>query len=98
MPIAELSIFDDVEAAINTGSAEKRLETLKRLTDLFLSAGKVNGGQIRLVDNVLERLIKTIGLRAIADVSARIALPEMSGKRAPIAQAPPAVVRRLARN
>src|SRR5476649_2286245 len=99
MPIAELSIVDEVETAINAGSAEKRLNTLKGVTDLFLSsANKLNGEQIELFDNVLERLIKTIELRAIADISARIALAEMSGKLAPVAQAPPSVIRRLARN
>src|ERR1700722_7801939 len=99
MPIAELSIVDEVEAAINTGSAEKRLETIKRVTDLFLSsADSLNGEQIELFDNVLERLVKTIELRAIADISARIALAETSGKLASIAQAPPSVIRRLARN
>lgn len=96
---AELSIVDEVEAAINTGSAEKRLETIKRVTDLFLSsAGNFNNEQVELFDDVLERLIKTIEIRAIADVSARIALAEMSMQLAPIAQAPPSVVRRLARN
>jgi uncharacterized protein (DUF2336 family) len=99
MPIAELSIVDEVESAISAGSAEKRLETIKRVTDLFLSsAGTLNGEQIELFDNVLERLIKTIELRAIADISARIALAEMSEQLAPVAQAPPSVIRRLARN
>ena len=99
MPDAELSIVDEVETALNIGSAEKRLETIKRVTDLFLSsAGSLNAEQIELFDNVLERLIKTIELRAIADISARIALAEMSEKLAPIAQAPPSVIRRLARN
>jgi len=99
MPVAELSIVDEVETAINTGSAKKRLETIKRVTDLFLSsAGNFNGEQIELFDNVLERLIKTIEIRAIADVSARIALADMSSQLAPVAQAPPCVVRRLARN
>jgi uncharacterized protein (DUF2336 family) len=99
MPIAELSIVDEVETAIKTGSAEKRLETIKRVTDLFLSsAGKLNDEQIALFDNVLERLIKTIELRAIADISARIALAEISAQLAPVAQAPPSVIRRLARN
>src|SRR5580704_10918909 len=99
MPISELSIVDEIETAINTGSAEKRLETIKRVTDFFLSSAvKLNGEQIELFDNVLERLIKTIELRAIADISARIALAELSGKLAPIAQAPPSVIRRLARN
>jgi hypothetical protein len=99
MPDAALSIVDEVEASINIGSAEKRLATIKRVTDLFLStAGSFNNEQIELFDDVLERLIKTIELRAIADVSARIALAEMSMQLAPVAQAPPSVVRRLARH
>ena len=93
------SIVDEVEAAIKFGSAEKGLETVKRVTELFLlSAGSLNGEQIELFDNVLERLIKTIELRAIADVSARIALAETSMQLAGIAQAPPTVIRRLARH
>src|ERR1017187_4537847 len=96
---AELSIVDEVETAINIGSAEKRLETIKRVTDLFLSSvGNFNSEQIELFDDVLERLIKTIEIRAIADVSARIALAEMSVQLAPVTQAPPSVVRRLAMN
>ena len=96
---AERSIVDEVEAAIKLGSPEKSLETIKRVTDLFLlSAGSFNGEQIELFDNVLERLIKTIELRAIADVGARIALAETSAQLASVAQAPPAVIRRLARH
>ena len=96
---AALSIVDEVEAAVSTGSAEKRLETIKRVTDLFLSsAGSFNSEQIDLFDDVLERLVKTIEIRAIVDVSARIALAEMSTQLAPVAQAPPSVIRRLARN
>src|SRR5450432_4919077 len=99
MSLADLSIVDEVEAAINIGSPEKRLDTIKRVTDLFLaSAGSFNSEQIDLFDNVLERLVKTIEIRAIADVSARIALAEMSSQLAPIAQSPPSVVRRLAMN
>jgi uncharacterized protein (DUF2336 family) len=99
MPNAERSIVDEVEAAIKLGSPEKSLETIKRVTDLFLlSAGTYNGEQIELFDIVLERLIKTIELRAIADVSARIALAETSAQLAGVAQAPPAVIRRLARH
>jgi uncharacterized protein (DUF2336 family) len=99
MPAADLSIIDEVERAINAGSAEKPVETIKRVTDLFLSsAGSFDGEQIELFDNVLERLIKTIEIRAIADVSSRMALAELSSQLAPAAQAPPSVVRRLARN
>src|ERR1700731_2016317 len=99
MPNVTLSIVDEVEAAINTGSPEKRLDPIKRVTDLFLaSAGSFDNEQIELFGNVLERLIKTIEIRAIADISARIALAEMSVQLAPVARAPSVVVRRLAGN
>jgi uncharacterized protein (DUF2336 family) len=99
MPVANLSILDEVETALSAGSAEKRLETVRRVSDLFLlSAGSYKSEQIELFDNVLERLVKTIEIRAIADVSARIALAELSAQLAPVSQAPPSVVRRLARN
>ena len=99
MSLADLSIVDEVETALSAGSAAKRLETVKRVTDLFLlSAGSYNAEQIELFDKLLERLIKTIEIRAIADVSARIALAELSAQLAPVSRAPPSVVRRLARN
>ncbi|MDA9440882.1 hypothetical protein XH98_17655 [Bradyrhizobium sp. CCBAU 51745] len=99
MSTAQLSIIDEVESAIRTGSAEKGMETARRVTDLFLSsAGSFNDEQIALFDDVLERLIGTIELRAIADVAARVALAEISAQLAPIAQAPPSVIRRLANN
>ncbi|MGY8679058.1 DUF2336 domain-containing protein [Bradyrhizobium sp. UFLA05-153] len=99
MPQAQPSIVDEVEGAIRAGSDEKRLETARRVTDLFLSsAGSFNDEQIALFDDVLERLIKTIELRSIADMGARVALAEISAQLAPIAQAPPSVIRRLAGN
>ena len=91
------SIADEVEAAIKAGSAEKHLETFKRVTDLFLlSADGCNGEQIELFGDVLERLIRTIEIRALTDVSARIALAEMSTQLASVPKAPPAVIRHLA--
>ena len=99
MSKAELSIIDEVESAIRLGSAEKGLEKVRRVTDLFLSsAGSFDDAQIALFDDVLERLIGTIELRAIADMGARIALAEIAAQLAPIAQAPPSVIRRLAGN
>jgi uncharacterized protein (DUF2336 family) len=93
------SIADEVEAAIRAGSAEKHLDTFKRVTDLFLaSCDGYSGEQIELFGDVLERLVKTIELRALADVSARIALAEMSSQLASVKQAPRAVIRRLAEN
>jgi len=99
MSTAQLSIIDEVESAIRTGSPAKGLETARRVTDLFLSsAGSFDDEQIALFDDVLERLIGTIELRAIADIGARVALAEISAQLAPIAQAPPSVIRRLANN
>ncbi|MFN5718806.1 MAG: DUF2336 domain-containing protein, partial [Bradyrhizobium sp.] len=99
MLTAEQAIVDEVEAAIRAGSAEKCIATAKRVTDLFLtSAGSFNSEQVELFDNVLERLVKTIELRALADISARMALAEISEQLAPVTQAPPAIIRRLAGN
>lgn len=99
MSKAQQSIIDEVESAIRAGSPEKGLETARRVTGLFLtSAGSFDDEQIALFDDVLERLIGTIELRAIADMGARIALAEISAQLAPVAQAPPSVIRRLANN
>jgi uncharacterized protein (DUF2336 family) len=95
----ELSIADEVEVAVTAGSTDKHLDTLKQVTDLFLrSADGYSGEQIELFGDVLERLIRTIELRALADVSARIALAELSTQLASVKQAPPNAVRRLANN
>ena len=99
MPKHGQSIVDEIEAAIHAGSTEKRLDTARRVTGLFLtSAGSFSNEQIELFDNVLARLIKTIELRSIADISARMALAEISVQLAPIAQAPPSVIGHLARH
>jgi uncharacterized protein (DUF2336 family) len=93
------SIADEVETAIAAGSTEKCAETAGRVTALFLaSAGSFSEEQIELFGNVFERLVNTIELRAIADVSARIALAELSSQLAPVSQAPVSVIRHLARH
>ena len=99
MPTVGQPIIDEIEAAIGGGSAARCIETARRVTDLFLtSAGHFNSEQVELFDNVLERLIKAIELRSIADIGARMALAEISAQLAPIAQAPPSVIRHLAAN
>jgi len=99
MSHSNLSIADEVEAVITAGSAEKCSETAERVTALFLaSAGNYSAEQIELFGSVFERLVNTIELRALADVSARIALAEMSAQLAPSPQAPATVIRRLARH
>ncbi len=92
-------IADEVEAAIAAGSAEKCSKTAAHIAALFLaSAGSFSDMQIELFGDVFERLINTIELRVLADVSARLALAELSAQLAPVPQAPASVVRRLARH
>src|SRR5579863_212213 len=99
MSPANLSIVGEIDTALTAASEAKGLDAVRRVTDLFLSsAGLYNSEQIELFDNVLGRLIRTIEIRAIADISARIALAELSTQLAPVSQAPPSVIRRLARN
>jgi uncharacterized protein (DUF2336 family) len=94
-----LSIADEVEAAIAAGTSEKCSETAERVTALFLaSAGQYNDELITLFGDVFERLINSIELRALADVSAKIALAELSAQLAPVPQAPATIIRRLARH
>ncbi len=96
MPPAGQSIIDEVEAAIGAGSDAKCLETARRVTDLFLaSAGSFSDDQVELFDHVLARLIKAIEVCALADLDARTALADISIQLAPIAQAPPSVIRQL---
>jgi uncharacterized protein (DUF2336 family) len=99
MSVSTLSIVKEVEIALSASSDAKGIETLKRVADLYLSsAGKYAAEQVELFDNVFERLVKTIEIRAIADISARIALAELSARLAHMSQAPPSAVRQLARN
>jgi uncharacterized protein (DUF2336 family) len=94
-----LSIADEVELAINTGSPQKCSETVGRVTALFLaSAEHYNDEQIDLFGDVFDRLINSIELRALADVGARIALAELSSQLASAPQAPASVIGRLARH
>jgi uncharacterized protein (DUF2336 family) len=93
------SIADEVEAAVAAGSADKCLDTMRRVAALFsASAGSLNQEQVTLFGDVLDRLINTIELRSLAEIGARVALAELSAQLAPIAQAPTPVVRRLALN
>jgi uncharacterized protein (DUF2336 family) len=84
------SLIDELEGAIKSGSSEKRVETLRRVTDLFLNdADHLNVTQIGLFDDVLCHLIRRIETKALV---------ELSGQLAPVDNAPIEVIRRLARN
>ncbi len=84
------SLLDDLEDAISCGSPERRIETLRRVTDLFLAgADRLNDAQIGVFDDVLCHLIKRIETKAVVELSARMA---------PLEVAPIEIIRRLARD
>jgi uncharacterized protein (DUF2336 family) len=85
---ANSSPIADLEDALKSGSAEKRVETLRRITDLFLNdCDRLNEQQIKVFDDVLVHLIQRVEINALA---------ELSGRLAPVDSAPIEVVRRLA--
>jgi uncharacterized protein (DUF2336 family) len=85
---ARNSLIVDLEDAIQRGSAERRAETLRRVTDLFLgSADRFTREQVALFDDVIGCLIDRIETRALAELGRRLA---------PVANAPERVIRRLA--
>jgi hypothetical protein len=87
---AQQSLIAELEDAIQSGSSEKRVETLRRVTDLFLNdADRLNEAQVALFDDVLCHLIKRIETKALV---------ELSGHLAPIDNSPIEVIRQLARN
>jgi len=84
------SLISELEDAIQSGSKDKRVDSLRRITDLFVAdADRLNDQQINVFDDVLCHLIKRIEGKALEELSRRLA---------PISQAPSDVVRRLARN
>jgi len=88
--LSRTSLIDDLENAIASGSDEKRIETLRRVTDLFAhGAEQLSEEQVAVFDDVIGRLAEDIELVARAELAQRLA---------PIANAPTAVVRALARD
>jgi uncharacterized protein (DUF2336 family) len=84
------SLFDDLDAALQSGSSEKRVAMLRQVTDLFLSeANRLNEQQIRVFDDVLVQLIERIETRTLVEISERLA---------PIANAPIDLTMNLARH
>jgi uncharacterized protein (DUF2336 family) len=84
------SLIADLEDSIKSGSQQRRVETLRRVTDLFLSdADRLNEAQVGVFDDVLCHLIKRIETKAVAELSARLA---------PVDNAPIEAIRTLARD
>src|ERR1043166_596092 len=71
------SFIGEVEQVIQTGSAEKRAEILRRVTDLFLNdADRLSERQIALFDDVLVLLVTKIEFKLRVELSARLCLVE----------------------
>jgi uncharacterized protein (DUF2336 family) len=84
------SIVAELEDAVRSGSSERRITTLRRVTDLFLHGGeRLNEDQVKVFDDVLCVLIARVESRARAELGARLA---------PIDNAPFEVIQHLARD
>jgi uncharacterized protein (DUF2336 family) len=81
------TLIPELETVISHASSHKRIETLRRVTDLFLGGGRYSDAQVGLFDEVMLRLASDIEAAARAELSRRIA---------PLENAPASVIRMLA--
>ena len=88
--LPENSIIVELEEAVRTGSSEKRVNTLRQVTNLFLHDGaRFNDEQIKVFDDVLCLLVARVESRARAELSTSLA---------PVEYAPNEIIQRLARD
>ena len=86
----ERSLIAEIEGTFATGSAEKQVEIVRRITDLFLAgADNYSDEHVDLFDGVISRLAEKIEIKAKAELAHRLA---------PADNAPPITVRTLARD
>ncbi len=84
------SLLPELEDVVQHGSPEKRAETLRRVTSLFLDGAAAFGHEhVALFDDVIGCLIEQIETKALAELARRLA---------PVANAPTGVVHTLAEN
>jgi uncharacterized protein (DUF2336 family) len=85
---ASLSLLDELETTLAHGTVARRVETLRRVTDLFLdTAGDYSAAQVGVFDDVYDCLIQSM------EASAKVLLAE---RLAPVPTAPPRIIRTLA--
>ena len=81
------AIIPELEDAFQSGVAEKRIEMLRRVTDLFVSgANAYTEEHVALFDDVIGRLSRGIEAKVRAELSSRLA---------PVANAPIGVIKAL---
>src|SRR5271156_1568874 len=84
----QVSIIEELEEAVRSGSSAKRISTLRQVTDLFLhDAERLSEDQVKVFDDVLCHLVASVETRVKAEVSARLAAIE---------NAPSGLIERLA--
>ncbi len=87
---AATSLIPELEDVLQNGSREKRADTLRRITTLFVDgAATYNEDHIQLFDDVFGQLIAEIETKARAELSRQLA---------PVDNAPTTVVRKLAQD
>ncbi len=85
---AQRSLIDEVERVMAAGSADQRVNILRRVTDLFMvGPDKYSELQVEIFGDVIGRLAEQIELKARAELANRLA---------PVTNAPVSVVRALA--
>jgi uncharacterized protein (DUF2336 family) len=85
---APASLLPELEEVVQHGTAEKRAETLRRITSLFLDgAPAFKDEHVAVFDDVIGYLIEEIEAKALA---------ELARKLAPVANAPAQVITKLA--
>src|SRR6266404_2588903 len=88
--LQQYSIIAELEDAVRNGSSEKRVGTLRQVTDLFLNDGdRLSDDQVKVFDDVLCILSARVETRAKAELSQRLA---------PLDYAPFEVIQHLARD
>ena len=87
-PAAPASLLDELNGAIASGDAKRRLRIMLRIADLFTAGSRnYSGDQIAVFDDVLQELATDIEVEARAELARRLA---------GIDSAPPQIVRSLA--
>ncbi|MCK1651172.1 DUF2336 domain-containing protein [Bradyrhizobium sp. 149] len=82
------SLLEELQIALSHGTVAHRVETLRRVTDLFVgNAVDYSDDHVRVFDDVFQYLIEQI------ETSARALLAD---RLAPVAAAPPKIIRTLA--
>jgi uncharacterized protein (DUF2336 family) len=84
----QASLIPELDDVLSHGSVEKRADTLRRITNLFIDGvGYYDEDHVGLFDDVLVRLLVDVESKTLAEVAHRLA---------PVETAPPKLIRRLA--